>query len=115
LVQTEASKLSQAKWFNDDFKTKAKSYLKANGIPEQAASQIPYAGGMEIIRKAMLYDKAQASIKAGKQPTQSTQIPASGKAREQSTRQQAVKAFDNARKTGTKRDAARAYTSLLGG
>jgi hypothetical protein len=115
LVQSEAAKLSDAKWFNDDFKVKAKSYLKSNGIPEQFASQIPYAGGMEIIRKAMLYDKAQANLKAGKQPTQSTQVPTSGKAREVSNRQQAVKAFDNARKTGTKRDAARAYTSLLGG
>jgi hypothetical protein len=116
LLQSEGAKLADAKWFNDDFKIKAKSFLKSHGVPEAFASQIPYAGGMEIIRKAMAYDKAHADLKAGKQPSQSPQVPASGKAREATARQRAAQAFDAATKpSATKRDTARAYASLLGG
>lgn len=115
LVQAEAEKLSGAKWFNDDFKIKAKSFLKSHGIPESFAGQIPYAGGMEVIRKAMLYDKAQAELKRGKQPSQQAQVSASAKPRDANTRQRADAAFAQARKTGSRRDTARAYTSLLGG
>lgn len=115
LLQAEAQKLSQAKWFNDDFKGRARSYLKSHGIPEQFVGQLNYAGAMEILHKAMSYDKAQASIKAGKQPSQSAQQPsASGKAKEATNRQRADAAFQTARKTGSRKDAARAYSSLLG-
>jgi hypothetical protein len=114
LVAKEGEKLSATKWFNDDFKIKAKSYLKSHGVPESFAGQIPYAGGMEIIHKAMLYDKAKADLKAGKQPSQAQPIPVSGKTRDATARQRAGQAFEVAQKTGTKRDKARAYASLLG-
>lgn len=115
LIQAEAAKLSDKKWFNEDFKNRARSFLKSHGIPEQLIAQISYAGAMEIINKAMAYDKAKATMKQGKQPGVNTQVPASGKPREATTRQRADAAFAQARKSGSRSDTARAYSSLLGG
>lgn len=115
LLQAEADKLNGAKWFNDDFRIKAKSFLKSHGIPEQFAGQIPYAGAMEIINKAMRFDAAQKTIAKGKQPNQQAQVPTSAKAREGSLKQKADALFAAARKTNSRAAKAKAYTSLLGG
>jgi hypothetical protein len=115
LLQAEAEKLNGAKWFNDDFRIKAKSFLKSHGIPEQFAGQIPYAGAMEIINKAMRFDAAQKKIAQGKQPSQQSQVPTSAKTREGSSKQKADALFSAARKTNSRQDKAKAYTSLLGG
>jgi hypothetical protein len=115
LLQAEAEKLNNAKWFNDEFKIKAKSYLKSHGIPEQFSGNLPYAGAMEIINKAMRFDAAQKKIAQGKQPSQQAQVPTSAKTREGSSKQKADALFAAARKTPTRAAKAKAYTSLLGG
>lgn len=116
LLQTESAKLADKKWFNDDFKNRARTFLKSHGIPEQVIGQLSYAGAMEIINKAMAYDKAKATMKQGKQPNQALkQVPASGKQREATGKQRAEAAFSQAKKSGSRKDTARAYSSLLGG
>jgi hypothetical protein len=115
LVRAEAEKLSGEKWWGDDFRIKAVSFLKSHGVPEQFAAQIPYAGAMRIIHKAMAFDAAQKKLKDGKQPSQSAQVPASGKARDASSKQRADGLFAMARKNpDNRRLSARAYSSLLG-
>lgn len=114
LLAREGQKLQSAKWFTDDFRTKARNCFKSHGVPEHFAGGIPYAGVVEMVRKVMAYDLGMAKLKAGKQPSQTAQAPASGRAPAASTKQQSDGLFAQARKTGDRRTTARAYSSLLG-
>ena len=114
LQASEAQKLQPEKWFTDDFRTKARSFLKNHGVPENYAGEIPYAGMVKVVRMAMEYERGMAKLKAGKQPSQTAQAPASGRAPAASTKQQSDGLFAQARKSGDRRTTARAYSSLLG-
>lgn len=115
LLASERDKLAGEKWFTDDFRIKARSFLKANGIPESFANSIPYAGAMRIIKDAMDMQAARAKLKAGKQPSQQAQVPASGRPRDANQKQRSDQLFVAARKNPSdRRTSARAYSSLLG-
>lgn len=76
LLKAEAQKLSAKPWYTPEFQSQAVSYLTKNGIPESAAQAIEYSGAFEIVRKAMLYDKAMSGQK-NKQTQSSAVIPGS--------------------------------------
>lgn len=116
LLQAEGERLGGEKWFTEDFRTKARGFIKSMGLPAAVAEQAThYAGAVKIIRMAMQYQDAAKRLKDGKQPVQAAQVPASGRAREATPKQQATALFAQARKTGDRRVTAKAYTSLLGG
>lgn len=76
LLKSEAQKLSAKTWYTPEFQSQAVSYLVKNGIPESAARSLEYSGAVEVVRKAMLYDKAVAGQK-NKQTQSSSVIPGS--------------------------------------
>jgi hypothetical protein len=75
-LKSEAQKLMTKSWYTSEFQSQVVSYLAKNGIPESAAQSIGYAGAFEIVRKAMLYDKAISGQK-NKQTQSSAVIPGS--------------------------------------
>lgn len=70
MISSEAEKLGAKKWFTPEFQKQAVSYMDKHGIPQSESKNISRAGAIEIVRKAMLYDKAVSTQKSGKQPAQ---------------------------------------------
>lgn len=115
LLRTEGERLSAQKWWNDDFRNKAVAFARKHGIPEQIVRNVPYAGFVEITRKAMLYDEAMARTKAGKQPPkQPAMTPGASPARGALTQTKQVSAsYERARKTGDRADIGRFLDQVL--
>lgn len=115
LLQSEGAKLAAQKWFNDDFKAKAVAFARKHGIPENTARGVAYAGFIEITRKAMLFDEAQARAKSGKQPPAPQRMaPGSTPARGQMNRAKDLKTtYDRARESKRPADIGRFLDKIL--
>ncbi len=67
LLSAEDAKLRHHKWYTPENVREMVGYAVKQGIPRDVAESVPFAGFVEITRKAMLYDAAMTRTKSGKQ------------------------------------------------